>query len=36
MGIKTVENAFAGLEGRLDPDLVVNSQVLRRELDAPQ
>lgn len=36
MGIKTVENAIAGLEGRLDPDLVVNSHVLRRELDASQ
>ncbi len=36
MGIKTVENALAGLDGRLDPDLVVNRHVLGRDLDAPQ
>ena len=28
MGIKTIENALAGLEGQLDLDLVVNRQVL--------
>jgi D-3-phosphoglycerate dehydrogenase len=28
MGIATAENALAGLDGRLDPDLVVNAEVL--------
>ena len=28
MGIATAENALAGLDGRLDPDLVVNPEVL--------
>ena len=31
MGIATVRNALAGLDGTLDPDLVVNPSVLRRD-----
>ena len=29
MGVKTVENALAGLDGALDPELVVNKAVLK-------
>ena len=30
MGVRTIENAIAGMEGKLDPDLVVNKQVLNQ------
>ena len=29
MGVKTVENALAALDGALDPELVVNKAVLK-------
>lgn len=34
MGVATVRNALAGLDGRLDPDLVVNKTVLREGCNA--
>ena len=35
MGVRTTENALTGLDGRLDPDLVVNRQVLDIGSGAP-
>ena len=37
MGVKTVENALAALDGALDPELVVNKAVLKdfRKLPSP-
>lgn len=35
MGMKTIENALAGIDGTLDPDLVVNRQVLETSAQSP-
>lgn len=35
MGMKTIENALAGIDGSLDPDLVVNRQVLETSPQSP-
>ena len=35
MGLKTIENALAGIDGTLDPDLVVNRQVLETPPQSP-
>lgn len=35
MGMKTIENALAGLDGTLDPNLVVNRQVLETPSQSP-
>lgn len=35
MGMKTIENALAGIDGTLDPDLVVNRQVLETPPQSP-
>jgi len=35
MGMKTIENALAGIDGTLDPNLVVNRQVLETPSQSP-